>query len=293
MAETTNPNYNSKYFPPHVNSIEELQAFVKSTSADKPLGNFDAIPYLCSLVRRSDSDDDVIYSGDGFDYDNHLQSFYKQLTAIGDKRVNFYEVWKYIEQNIIPRANAQIEVLQTGGCTIIDDYLCDTATGKKIKQFKNSCNVKLSKPITYDEISTTVNTIIKIKKELHADSFIQYLKTNYIDKGWSVKLVYYSKLFIFYVELTKKQLVKGSETVYENLYEVIKYYSDTKEHISKQLDVSLTVINSSFIDFGSDPDALEIGKKLIANFSDGKIPDYSNGKIPEYSDGILSGYIKT
>jgi hypothetical protein len=129
MAEYKNPNYNSKYFPPHVNSIEELQAFVNSTSADKPLGNFDAIPYLCSLVKRSDSDDDVIYSGDGFDYDNHLKSYYKQLTSIGDERVNFYEVWQYIEQNILPRAKAQIEVLQTGGCTIIDDYLCDSLTG--------------------------------------------------------------------------------------------------------------------------------------------------------------------
>jgi hypothetical protein len=290
MAETTNPNYNSKYFPPHVNSIEELQAFVNSTSADKPLGNFDAIPYLCSLVKRSDSDDDVIYSGDGFDYDNYLQSYYKQLTAIGDGRVNFYEVWKYIEQNIIPRANAQIEVLQTGGCTIIDDYLCDTATGQKIKQFKNTCNVSLSEPITFDEISNTVNTIIKVKRELHADSFIEYLKTNYIDKGWSVKLVYYSKLFIFYVELSKKQLIEGSETQYENLYEVIKYYSDVKEYISEKLKVSLTFINSNLLEFGSDAEAFERSKKLISNFSDGKMPDYSNGEIPEYYDGILSEY---
>lgn len=290
MAETNNPNYNPKYFPPHVNSIEELQEFLKTTSADKPLGDFDAIPYLCSLVKRSDSDDDVIYSGDGFDYENHLQSYYKQLTAIGDERVNFYEVWKYIEQNIIPRANAQIEVLQTGGCTIIDDYLCDTATGQKIKQFKNTCNVELSKPITFDEISNTVNTIIKVKRELHADSFIEYLKTNYINNGWSVKLVYYSTLFIFYVELSKKQLINGSETQYENLYEVIKYYSDTKEYISEKLKVGLSVINSSFLNFGSDPDALEKGKKLISNFSDGKIPDYSNGEIPDYYDGILSEY---
>jgi hypothetical protein len=290
MAETINPNYNSKYFPPHVNSIEELQEFVNSTSVDKPLGNFDAIPYLCSLVRRSDSDDDVIYSGDGFDYDNHLQSYYKQLTAIGDGRVNFYEVWKYIEKNIIPRAKAQTEVLQTGGCTIIDDYLCDTITGQKIKQFKNTCNVALSEPITFDEISSTVNTIMKVKRELHADSFIKYLKTNYIDKGWSVKLVYYSSIFIFYVELTKKELKDGSKTEYNTFYEVIKYYSDVKDYISEKLKIDLTVIDSMFIDFSSSPDSLEIGKKVISNFSNGKIPDYSNGEIPEYYDGILSEY---
>jgi hypothetical protein len=45
-----------------------------------------------------------------------------------------------------------------------------------------------------------------------------------------------------------------------------------------------------FIDFSSSPDSLEIGKKVISNFSNGKIPDYSNGEIPEYYDGILSEY---
>jgi hypothetical protein len=263
MAEYKNPNYNSKYFPPHVNSIEELQEFLKSTSADKPLGDFDAIPYLCSLIKRADSDDDVIYSGDGFDYDNHLSSYYKQLTAIGDGRVNFYEVWQYIEQNILPRAAAQREVLQTGGCTIIDDYLCDTTTGQKIKQFKNTCNVSLSEPITFDEISTTVNTIIQQKKELHADSFINYLKENYIDKGWTLKLIFYSKIFIFYIEATKN-----------DEFECIKYYSDIRDYLSEKLNINLTVIDSNFLEFGSDDKALDRSKKIIQNFSSGDIPNY-------------------
>ena len=285
MAETINPNYNPKYLPPHVNSIEELQEFLKTSSAAKPLGDFDAIPYLCSLVNRSQSDDDVIYSGDGFDYENHLQSYYKQLTAIGDGRVNFYEIWKYIEKNIIPRATAQIEVLQTGGCTIIDDYLCDTATGQKIKKFKNTCNVALSEPVTYDEVVNTVNTIIKVKRDLYADSFIDYLQQNYLNNGWNAKLVFYSQIFIFYIELTKKsetEFVNGSTTEYKNLYEIVKYYSDMRDYISDKLKIPLTIITSNFLEFGIDQDSYEKSTKIIKSFSDGKMPDYSNGTIPDY-----------
>lgn len=277
MAEYRNPNYNSQFFPPTVNSIEELQEFLKSTSADKPLGNFDAIPHLCSLVKRAQSDDGVIYSGDGFDYDNHLQSYYKQLSAVGDGRVNFYDVWQHIEQNILPRAKAQMEVLQTGGCRIIDNYLCNSETGQKIKEFKNTCNVSLSTPITFEEISNTVKTIVREKRESYADGFVNHLQKNYIDKGWTPKLVYYSKLFIFYVELTKKsetEFVTGSTTEYKILYECIKYYNDVKDYLSERLNVGLTVIDSNFLDFGNDPEAFQRSQKIIANFTDGVIPSY-------------------
>ena len=277
-------SFQEKYFPTNVNTLSALQEFLKERTVDKPLGNFDAIPYLCSLIKNAGNDelnDEAIENPrQGFDYQGHLQSYYKQLTAIGDSRVNFYEVWQYIEQNIIPRANAQIEVLQRGGCTIIDDYLCDTATGQKIKQFKNTCNVELSKPVTYDEVVTTVNRLIKEKREYHSDTFIKYLKNNYIDnidKKWSVKLIFYTKIFIFYVELTRKsetEFIPNSTTEYKNEYEIIKYHNEMKDYISEQLGIPLTLIHSNTLEFGTDADAFERSTKLIQNLSDGKMPNY-------------------
>jgi hypothetical protein len=151
------------------------------------------------LIKNAGNDEFIEEPSQGFDYEGHLQSYYNQLTAITDGRINLYEIWGYVQENIIPRANAQIEVLQRGGCTIIDDYLCDTITGQKIKQFKNTCNVELSKPVTYDEVVTTVNRLIKEKRESYANAFIKYLKYNYLDKDkdipiynrLSYKLIYY------------------------------------------------------------------------------------------------------
>lgn len=282
-------SFQEKYFPTNVNTLSALQEFLKERTVDKPLGNFDAIPYLCSLIKNAGNDelnDEAIENPrQGFDYDGHLQSYYKQLTAITDGRINFYEVWQYIEQNIIPRADAQIEVLQRGGCTIIDDYLCDTITGQKIKQFKNTCNVEFSKPVTYDEVVTTVDRLIKEKRESYADAFIKYLKYNYLDKyldkpianRWSAKLIYYSNIFIFYVELTKKsetEFIPNSTTEYKNDYEIIKYYSDMKDYVSEKLKINLTIIQNNTLEFGIDRDAFERSTKLIQNLSDGKMPNY-------------------
>lgn len=277
-------SFQEKYFPTNVNTLSALQEFIKERSVGKPLGNFDAIPYLCSLIKNAQNDelnDEAIENPrEGFNYGEYLQSYYKQLTAIGDNRVNLYEIWQYVEKNIIPRANAQIEVLQRGGCTIIDDYLCDTATGQKIKKFENTCNVEYSKPVTYDEVVDTVNKLIKEKREYHSDTFIKYLKHEYIDdkdKKWSVKLIFYTNIFIFYVELTRKsetEFIPNSTTEYKNEYKIIKYHNEMRDYISEQLGIPLTLIHSNTLEFGTDADAFERSTKLIQNLSDGKMPNY-------------------
>lgn len=260
MAFYENPYFNQNYIPA---TYADLSA-IPVLSGISPLQSEDFTPYLCQLLKISNIpyvDPAVrIENENGFDYFNYLNAFYGQLSAIGDSRVNFYEVWTDISENILPRAITQIEIAQAGGCQVMDGYICNS-DGEKIKKASSLCGEgsNFLKPISYEEVVQRVVNFVQNKHDEHADAYAEYIKRNYIDKGWTVKLIFYEKMYIFYAEAQK-----DTERDY------IKFYQESRKRVSDYLNIPITVKNVYFL----ENDSPENFRKMIQNFVVPSIPDY-------------------
>lgn len=260
MAYYKNPYFNHEYVPATYSSLSSIVAL----SGWNPLESQDFTAYLCQILKNANlpNVDPVITieNENGFDYEGYLNGFYAQLSAIGDDRVNFYQVWNEISTTIVPRAIAQIEIAQEGGCQLIDGYICN-ADGTKIKKASNICQpVKDYKvPITYNEIVTKVTDYMKMKYDEHSDAFATYIKNNFIDNGWNVFLIFYPKMYIFYVEAKK-----------DTSREYIKYYQESRARVSEKLNIPITEKTGYFL----ENDSPENFRKMIENFVVPSIPDY-------------------
>ena len=189
----------------------------------------------------------------------------------GDDRVNFGEVWKEVSLEFLPRSLTQIEIAQAGGCQVINNYICN-ADGIKIKEASSTCKEgeQFLKPITSQEITQFVTNYIDERYNYYSDGFVEYINKNYKSKGWSIKLIYYSKIYFFYVEASKKYitLVNNVSTEFTDK-KFFKYYQNSKEYISEKLNVPITINNG--YTFNEEPyNYVELSEAISLN----PIPDY-------------------
>jgi hypothetical protein len=136
----------------------------------------------------------------------------------------------------------QIEIATSGGCQIIDGYIC-SADGVKIKQKTSVCdeNSDYKKPITYNEITDFVTTYMNQRKDSHADDFVNHIKVNFIDKGWQIKLIYLPKFFQFIIRALKDEKAN-----------FFRYYIDRRDYISEKLNIPLDVDEGYNINLQTD-----------------------------------------
>jgi hypothetical protein len=267
MSFYQNPYFNHTYTPATYESLSAIPAL----SGWNPLERFDYVPYLCQLLKTANLNyvDPVIKieKEGGFDYEHFLDSYYAQLTALGEPRVNFGELWKQAGIDLLPRALTQIEIAQSGGCQVIDNYICD-ADGNRIKQASATCKEgdEYLKPITAQEIVEYATNFIQNKYNKHADDFAEYVKRNFIDKGWEVNLLFYDKMYIFYVEATKNRRQENEEREY------LKYYQNSRKHVSDKLGIPITIKNGYFL----ENDNPENFRKMINHFVLPSIPNYGD-----------------
>jgi hypothetical protein len=262
MAYYTNPYFNQKYVP-ETYTYDELDKKIALSGWDILKNPTDEmIPYLCQLLKVADiADVDpavIIQNEENFDFNKYLDTFYKQLSSMDEGRVNFYEVWQELSTTIVPRALTQIELAQSGGCQIIDGFICNS-DGVKIKEKTSVCdeNSDYKSPITYDQITNTVTTFMDRKKDDHADDFVVYLRNKYLNQGWTLQLFYMEKFFLFYVKASKDD----NETAF------YRYYKDRKDYISNNLGIAITVENSiKNSDLFGNVDIL-VTSNLIESFS--------------------------
>jgi hypothetical protein len=239
MAYYTNPYFNQKYVP-ETYTYDELDKKIALSGWDILKNPTDEmIPYLCQLLKVADiADVDpavIIQNEENFDFNTYLDTFYKQLSSMDEGRVNFYEVWQELSTTIVPRALTQIELAQSGGCQIIDGFICNS-DGVKIKEKTSVCdeNSDYRSPITYDQITNTVTTFMDRKKNDHADDLIEHIKTNYINNGWSIELIYLKNFYSFFIRAIKNKHAQ-----------FFRYFLDRREYISEKLNLPLN-INESY-----------------------------------------------
>lgn len=263
-----NPFYDPDTLPSTFSSITAI-----APSGWNPLEQFDLKPYLCQLMKNSTNPnvDPLIRQekqGD-FDYENHLNGYYQQLSAMkGDGRVDFGQVWTAVGAEFLPRAYTQIEIAQAGGCQVIDRYICN-ADGVKIKEASSTCfeGDKFLKPITAQEIGDFVNTFIFVKRQEHAQGFVDYLNREYKSKGWNLTSYYYSQTYFYYIEASRTAVPPASGI--EKKY--FKYYHDQRNFVANALNIPL--IQNDTLIFQLDPSPSSV-YAFVEALSIPAIPDY-------------------
>lgn len=270
MSFYQNPYFNSDYIPA---TYADLSASVALSGWD-PLENPDYSAYLCQLLKNATNPEvDPIIRIENetpFNYETYLSSFYEQLSTLGDTRVNFYEVWTEITNTILPRAITQIEIAQAGGCQVVDGFICNEE-GIALKKASTNCREgeEFLKPVTQIEIVNTVTNFIQNKQNLHSDAFVEYTQKTFIDKGWEVNLIYYSKMHMFYVEAIRNKGKKNETREYK------KYYQDSRNYISNKLNIPLTTIDDYIFRVEDTENGRNNADKLIKHLIIDPLPNYT------------------
>lgn len=269
-----NPYFNQNYVLPTYASLSAIPGL----SGWDALTRFDITPYLCQLLKLANvpNIDPVvrIENENGFDYEHFLDSYFAQLSAIGaNERVNFGEVWKAVSLEFLPRAFTQLEIAQTGGCQVINNYICN-AEGVKIQQASSTCKEgeQYLKPITAQELQTFINSYIQVKYNNHSDGIISYIKREFINKGWTIKLIFYEKVYLFLIEASRTVTTKdanGNDISYTEK-KFTKYYYDQREYISQKLNIPITTRYT--LTFDEEPqNYVALSEAMLVD----KIPNYS------------------
>ena len=209
-------------------------------------------PFLCEVMRLAgvDNIDPILYSPEPFDFASVVLNF-AALTGVGDPRISLGYVLSAGFNEFFPLALAQVEVIRSGGCQVIDGYICDS-DGNKRKEMTVYCPPAFTTvPITSQQIVTRTTQIINQGISDHAKRFSDYIK-NLNFQGFSASLHYYKNYYMFYVKLTK-----GTETLY------LKYYQDAALKVSENLGLIINYRTDSLFDNNDHYEA------MIA-----QIPDY-------------------
>ncbi len=214
-----------------------------SVTAD-PL-KFNAKQFVADMANAAGNDD-----WDGFvrneplyldDYPVNLDYY----VGSGDPRYPMNIAMKDMYDEFLPRQIAYQEVVDAGGCQIVNEYICD-GDGNPIvrasEKCKNATNISVIQP---QEIVDFVNTSFANALKKESDSFIDYLKINYINNGWKLQMFDVSMLYLFLIKLTKQNS--------SNLY--IKYFYDQKDYVSSALNVPLkfSEMDENFLDSTDNP----------------------------------------
>jgi len=153
----------------------------------------------------------------------------------GDPRYPMDVAMQDVYNVFLPRLQAYTELLNAGGCQIINNYICDS-DGVPIVQTSSTCSLSGSietLKIQPQQVLDFVKTSISANRQSQSDAFVDYLNSTYVDKGFTITLLEYDYLFNFVVKVSKPQ----NPTVY------LKYFYDQKDYISSQLNIALTLKN--------------------------------------------------
>lgn len=194
-------------------------------------------PFLCEVMKLAgvDNVDEILYSPEPFDFASVVLDF-AALSAVGDPRVSLGYVLSASFNEFFPLALAQVEVIRSGGCQVIDGYICDS-DGNKRKEMTTYCPTNFTTiPITAEQIKVRTAEIIINGFNDHAQRFSDYIKSLKND-GWIPALYYYEKYYMFYIKL-----IKGTGSLY------IKYYPDTKDVVAADLGLTITLRTDSSFD---------------------------------------------
>jgi hypothetical protein len=262
--------------------------------------NYNILPFLCDLLKATvDNNVSPILTEIPPPFDISPFTNFDALTAVGDPRASLGETLTQTYTYFLPRVITQTEVRQAGGTQVIDNYICN-GDGVPIKKTQTgpvllSLDLTGQKPykygsITVPPISSTYDDLMKIvypeevtdfvknyvsgAKIIHAEYFVNFIKTYFPDWGISAMDVFDIRRFI------TVNLKKGDDIIY------LKYYYDVYNKVACLL--GLEKINfyikhttaTSFNQAAAYSSIIPNYKKLMENPED----------ATKYKDLILNNY---
>lgn len=211
---------------------------ITSMFIDPSQFNIDIIrDYLCQITNLpSENIDPILFSPEPLDYSDLLMTSFRSLTGVGDPRISLGHVLSAGFNEFLPIILAKTEIIRNGGCSIVENYICDVH-GDKIKRFDFYCPSNINEiNYTPEYIIEKVTQYINDGKTKDARNFANYI-ISLRNQGWSDSLWIYKKFPIFYVRLNKQQGV-----IYK------KYHTDTKDTVAQFLGRSINIRNDLLFD---------------------------------------------
>jgi hypothetical protein len=152
------------------------------------------------------------------------------LSAVGDPRFSMGHAMVSAISVYMPRIQLYQEVKTAGGCKVIDNYICND-DGIPIKEVTTVC----AKGTPYDliqpqEVVTFVQDLIQSNIQKDVTAFVNYIKSNYIQQGYTCTIYQFLSIEAFFII----QLKKDNNLVY------LKYYYQDINSVSQQLNVGIT-----------------------------------------------------
>jgi hypothetical protein len=170
--------------------------------------------------------------------DNTNSKYYEYVDyykGVGDPRYPTNVALSAVFVNFMPRIDAYTELLNAGGCKVVNGYICNE-DGVPITQASTNCiNNINTKYITVQELQTFIDNSFEVAFKKESDSFISYIKTNYINNGWILELIDMAQSI--FLKLSKK----GNDDV------IIKYFYDQKDYLSTSFNVPIQSFSMSLM----------------------------------------------
>jgi hypothetical protein len=162
--------------------------------------------------------------------DNTNNKYYEYIDyykGIGDPRYPTNAALSAVFLNFMPRIEAYTELVNSGGCKIVNGYICNQDGVPVAKATTNCINNINTEHIKPKEIETFIQTSYDVAFKKESDSFINYVKTNYTNNGWILELIDMSQAI--FVKLSKI----GNDDV------IIKYFYDQKDYLSTSFNTPI------------------------------------------------------
>lgn len=243
---------NNKLNPDVCDTIFDFNTIPKLGPNLEGLGA-DLTEYLCNVLkasRRTDLDP-VLQGGTPYNNDVWIAAL-TGMQGVGDPRFSMGDLMTIGLEKYLKPLDIQLKILQEG-CRVINGTLCDSE-GKEIPSY-GKCEEPNLQMFSYENLTSFVKDLWIDSLDNHADSFVTYLKENYVSKKWELKLYALgddnleairtgSAVPIFYVKLTK-----GDKKVY------YKYYFDRRNYVANGLGEEIIIQDLSDFQKGLTSDA--------------------------------------
>ena len=195
-------------------------------------------PWLCEILKIAgdESIDPVLRPGNEPDYSPFFDSL-TGMKGVGDPRVDLGFVMIKTLEKYLPLLSVKLRVLQEG-CQIIEESLCDS-DGKPILKLERDCDY--GEEITFDTIAKFTKDIWEEETSKAANTFAEFLREEYINKNWEVELIALSDSDLTKISTGQGMPIFYAKATLNNQVKFHKYYFDSREKVSKALNIKLTI----------------------------------------------------
>jgi hypothetical protein len=244
-------------------SLPELKKYPDLTKSE----NFtieNITPFLCDvlkLAKRDDVDPVIVPGPSAFDITPWINSL-TNITDVGDPRLSLGELMRRTLDKYKPLLEIKLSILRDG-CRLEGETVCDSS-GKEIYNVKKICAdggfdvSDINEEITIESIEKFTYDIWNESVDKAATDFCDFLKQNYLDKGWDVELVTFATGDLERIKYGRdipvffSKVKKAKEPV-----KYFKYFFDSRFIVSNKLKIKLDVKSMKDMRSSTDMDLLD------------------------------------